>query len=98
MKVVELIKKIEKVNEINKEFGFNEVKAEVSVSDCNYRTIKTMKEFKQLIKDEGWQVEEKEVLDKTELTEVDKNDYRLNEKYYIGQWDYELNIRILIFN
>ena len=95
MTLIELIKKIEKLNKINKELELDEKKLVIEVNDyyLSYE-VKTMKDLNKIIKDYEWKEEEKEVLNTKELKKVGKDEYQLNETYYIGQYDSRIKLSI----
>lgn len=97
MTLIELIKKIEKLNKINRDLELDEKKLVIEVNDyyLSYE-VKTIKDLNKIIKEYEWEDEEKEVLNTKELKKVGKDEYQLKEIYYIGQFDCQINLLIEI--
>lgn len=95
MTLIELIKKIEKLNKINNDLELEEKKLMIEVNDyyLDYE-VKTMKDLNKIVKEYEWEEEEKEVLNTKELKKVGKDEYQLNETYYIGQYDSRIKLSI----
>jgi len=96
MTLIELIKKIEKLNKANRELDFEEKTISLKIKDYTEYEIKTMKDLKKMMKEENWEQEEQEVLETKQLNKVDSYEYTLNEIYYIGDYDFTMGLRMII--
>lgn len=84
MKTLDLIKKVEKLNKVNKELGFEDtvVYFQLVWRYGRCETVTTAKGFKKVVKD---YIEEtqNEILN-TELTKEDKFVYKINDEFHIN--------------
>jgi hypothetical protein len=95
MKIKELIKKVEKINNLKNELELNK-KVYIYLIDKydESKKLYTLKEYKSYIK--RYEKEEQDILNNKEFIKNNNNSYELNDVFYIGIYDNKVNFTIEI--
>lgn len=97
MKIKELVKKVETLNKLNEELGFDN-RAYIEVEDNGRMNVINAKELKVFLDERYDSKTIKEEIYPTELEKVNEREYLLDKKINIGPYEYDMNIKITLWS